>query len=281
MQAGELFSVSSEWMLNNAMAVISAIIVVIIGWIAAGFAARAISNFLPNSRGIDKTVAPLLSQVARYGVLVIAIVVAASQLGVQTASILAVLGAAGLAIALALQGTLSNIAAGVMLIWLRPMSIGEYIDGKGIAGTVVEIGLFATRLRTADGVFVMAPNSQLWDAAITNYSREPRRRLDVRVGISYDADIAKARKTLMKIANGDKRVLPDPGPAVYVENLGDSAVTMLLRCWVPTPDYWDTLFEFTEKAKLGLDKDGIEIPYNKLDINLVAANAVPVKNEKD
>src|SRR5690606_34408288 len=139
----------------------------------------------------------------------------------------------------------------------RPMAIGEYVATESGDGTVVEIGLFATRLRSADGVFVFAPNSEIWKGRITNYSREPRRRLDLKVGIAYGADIARARKTMMKVATAEKRVLPDPAPAVHVESLGDSSVTMMLRCWVATSDYWDVLFAFNEKVKIALDRDGI------------------------
>lgn len=268
MPTAEIFPVLYEWLAANLISLATAIAVIIAGWTLSRLVSRSIKKYLPNSRGVDKTVAPILAQFARYAIFIVAIVIALSQLGVQTASMLAVLGAAGLAIALALQGTLSNIAAGVMLIWLRPMSIGEYIDGNNVSGTVTEIGLFGTRLRTAKGIYVFVPNSQIWDTAITNYSREPRRRVDVRVGIAYDADIAKARRALMKIATGDKRVLPDPAPAVHVDSLGDSAVVMLLRLWVSTPDYWDVVFAFNEQVKIALDKAGIEIPYNKLDVNL-------------
>lgn len=270
MQAAEIFSVSSEWLIDNTMSLAVAIIILAVGWLAARFVSRSISGLLPKARGVDPTVAPILSQVARYAILIVSIVLALTQMGVQTASVLAVLGAAGLAIALALQGTLSNIAAGVMLIWLRPLAVGEYIDGKGLAGTVVEIGLFGTRLRTFDGIYLFVPNSQLWDSAIKNYSREPRRRLDLKIGISYGSDILQARKVLMDMVNADQRVLSDPAPIVYVENLGDSAVVMLTRLWVPTPDYWDVLFAFTEQGKLGLDKAGIEIPYNKVDVNILS-----------
>lgn len=273
MQAAELLSVSTEWLIDNTVSLAAAIVIIIVGWFAARFVSRSIAKLLPRARGVDKTVAPILSQIARYAILIVAIVVALSQLGVQTASILAVLGAAGLAIALALQGTLSNIAAGVMLIWLRPLAVGEYIDGKGLAGTVVEIGLFGTRLRTFDGIYLFVPNSQLWDSAIKNYSREPRRRLDLKVGIAYDADILLARKIMMEMADNDVRVISEPGPVVFVETLGDSAVTMLLRLWVPTPDYWDVLFAFTEKVKLEFDQQGIEIPYNKLDVNILGAKS--------
>ncbi|MEJ2459893.1 MAG: mechanosensitive ion channel family protein [Novosphingobium sp.] len=189
------------------------------------------------------------------------------------------LGAAGLAIALALQGTLSNIAAGVMLIWLRPIAVGEYIDAEGTAGTVVEIGLFATRLRAADGVYVFAPNSVIWNKRIANYSRETRRRIDIKVGIGYGDDISKARDVLMKIAADETRVLADPAPEVHVSGLGDSSVEMLLRVWVPNVDYWTILFAFTERAKRDFDANGISIPFNQLDVHLdgAAAETPPAK----
>lgn len=272
MQAAELFSFATEWLVTNVSSMVTALIITIVGWFAARYVSRWIRGNLSKARGIDKTIAPILAQVARYAILIFAIMLALAQIGVETNSMLAVLGAAGLAVALGLQGTLSNIAAGLMIIGLRPMSIGDYIQCDGASGTVTEIGLFGTRLRTADGLYTFVPNSQVWGSAVINYSRLSRRRFDLKVGIAYDADIAKARKALMKIANADKRILPDPTPVVYVDELGDSAVTMLLRVWVPTPDYWDVRFEFIEKAKLAFDKDGIEIPYNKLDVNLLTSN---------
>lgn len=268
MQLAELFSVSSEWLLHNVTSISLGIIILFAGWFGSSYAANKIANTLHKSRFVDKTIVPLITQLARYGILTISIIIALTQFGVATTSILTVVGAAGLAIALALQGTLSNIAAGIMLVALRPMSLGDFIEGNGASGTVVEIGLFATRLRTADGIYLFVPNSQIWNTNITNYSREPRRRVDIRVGIGYDSDIKLARQTLETMALADQRVLSDPKATVYVETLGDSSVGMLLRCWVSTPDYWDVLFSFTEQTKLELDKVDIEIPYNKLDVNL-------------
>lgn len=269
-----------DWLINHSASFIVGIIILLVGWRASSFLSNHIRAMLPRTKRIDATVAPLLAQLVRYGILVLTIIVALTQFGVATTSILAVLGAAGLAIALALQGTLSNIAAGVMMIWLRPFNTDEYVDGNGIAGTVVEIGLFATRLKTAEGIYVFVPNSQLWDAAITNYSREATRRLDIRCGIAYDADIALAREKMLNIANNDMRVLSDPQAMVYVEDLGDSSVVMLLRCWVATTDYWDTKFAFTEQVKLDFDAAGIEIPFNKLDINILKAPEEAAANGK-
>jgi small conductance mechanosensitive channel len=187
------------------------------------------------------------------------------QFGVQTASMLAVLGAAGLAIALALQGTLSNLACGVLLVWLRPIAVGEYVDAEGIAGTVIEVGLFGTRLRTYDGIYVHASNARVWNAKIVNYTREATRMVETKVGIDYGADISKARAALLGICK-DPRVLEEPAPIVFVETLGDSSVIICLRCWVGGSQHWQASVDLREAAKRALDEAGVEIPFNKLDL---------------
>ena len=266
MEYAQLMSISTVWIVDNALNVLTALIVLSVGWFLAGFVSRQVRLLLPRTRRVDETIAPILSQIVRYAIIVITVVIVLGQFGVQTASILAVLGAVGLAIALALQGTLSNIAAGVMIIWLRPFSAGEYIDGEGIAGTVVEIGLFGTRLRTYDGIFVFVPNSRLWNAKIVNYTRETNRMIETRVGIAYDADLAKARTALLSIAAADERVLAEPEPFVFVANLGASSVDIVMRSWVRSSDWWKTNVDFQERAKLALDDVGVEIPYGKMDV---------------
>ncbi|WP_417309611.1 mechanosensitive ion channel family protein [Devosia sp.] len=265
MQYAQLFNFSTEWLVDNAISVLTALLVLWGGWFLSGFLSRQVRGLLPRTQRIDNTIAPLISELVRYGVIVITVVIVLGQFGVQTASILAVLGAAGLAIALALQGTLSNIAAGVMIIWLRPFNVGEYIDADGIAGTIVEISLFSTRMRTYDGIFLFVPNSKLWDAKVTNYTREPKRMVETKVGIAYDADLAKAREAMLSITK-DERVLADPEPFVFVAGLGASAVDLTMRSWVAGSDYWKTNVDFNERAKLALDAAGVEIPYNKLDV---------------
>ena len=266
MEYAQLMSVSTVWIVDNALNVLTALLVLAVGWFLAGFVSRQVRLLLPRTRRVDETIAPILSQIVRYAIIVITAVIVLGQFGVQTASILAVLGAVGLAIALALQGTLSNIAAGVMIIWLRPFSAGEYIDGEGIAGTVVEIGLFGTRLRTYDGIFVFVPNSRLWNAKIVNYTRETNRMIETRVGIAYDADLASARSALLAIPAGDERVLAEPEPFVFVANLGASSVDLVMRSWVKSSDWWRTNVDFQERAKLALDDAGVEIPYGKMDV---------------
>lgn len=248
-------------------AVLSAAIILIAGWFLSGWLSRLVIQAIPARRAFDDTIRPLTAQVVRYGILIFTIVIALGELGVQTTSILAVLGAAGLAVALALQETLRNLAAGIMLIWLRPLKAGEYIDAEGAAGTVIEIGIFATRLRSAEGVYVFVPNDKIWGATITNYSRDATRRFDFIVGIAYQSDIAGAREILLDIAHKDERILKDPEPVVYVNNLGDSSVDMMLRIWTKTADHWDVRLSLSEKAKLGFDRVGIEIPFPQLTLN--------------
>lgn len=254
MDVTALLWVPLNWLWLNSLTIITALAVLVGGWHLARLASRAVRGLLPKAYGVDKNFAPLLAQVARYGIMVLAIITALNLFGVQSNSILAVVGAAGLAVALALQSTLTNIAAGIMLIWLRPISIGEYITGDGVAGVVVEIGLFGTRLRSTSGLYIFTPNQKLWASAITNHSREPRRRIDVKVTVPESINIAKARRMLLKIATTDKRVLVDPAPTVFVESFSGSTVSMQLRAWVSTPDYLNTLFGLTEEAKLALDK---------------------------
>jgi small conductance mechanosensitive channel len=258
----------ANWLAANAVSLLAAAAVVVAGWYAARIAARAIRQFLPLAYGVDKNFAPLLSQAARYGILIFALVTALNLLGVANTSILAVLGAAGLAVALALQGTLANIAAGIMLVWLRPIAIGEFIQGDGVAGVVVEIGLFGTRLRSSSGLYIFTPNQKLWASAITNHSREPRRRIDVNVSVPDTIDIAKSRKILLRIANADKRVLADPEPNVHVDSFSGAAVNMQLRAWVATPDYLETLYTLTEQSKIALNRELIGSTADKAGISV-------------
>jgi small conductance mechanosensitive channel len=266
----EFIAGPGDWLAANWATMATAIAVLTAGWILAGYLSVHVGSLLPRTRRVDETVAPFISQVVRYGILVVTVVIVLSQFGVNTTSILAVLGAVGLAIALALQGTLANLAAGIMMIWLRPFNVGEYIDAEGITGTIVEVGLFGTRLRTYDGLQVFAPNSKLWSAKVTNYSRLRTRMVETKVGIAYTADISAAREALLGVAT-DPRVLPEPAPFVFVDALGDSAVVLCLRSWVKTTEWWQANVDFREDAKRRLDAAGVEIPYNKLDVYLKEA----------
>jgi len=254
MQLDQLVTVPAGWLTDNGIALLSAVAVLVAGWYLSRLAARAIKGMLPRAYGVDKNFAPLLSQVARYGIIIFAVVTALGLIGVSSTSIYAVLGAAGLAIALGLQSTLSNIAAGIMLVWLRPIAIGEYIVGDGVAGVVVEIGLFGTRLRSTSGLYIFTPNQKLWNSAITNHSREPRRRIDVNVIVPDSINVALARKAMLKIATADRRVQVDPTPSVHVEAFVGDKIVLQLRAWVPTPDYLPALRDTTEKSKAAINR---------------------------
>ncbi|MEM5494725.1 mechanosensitive ion channel domain-containing protein [Hoeflea sp. AS16] len=258
---GEAFDGLQVLIVTYAFSVIGAILILVIGWTISRLMGRWVRTLLTRTHRVDPTVVGFFSVFVRYAVLVVVVIMVLGQFGVQTASIITALGAAGLAIGLALQGTLQNIAAGIMLLVLRPFRVGEYIDADGISGTIQQIGLFATELKTLDGLYRMAPNSQLWNVPVTNYSRLPERRHDLVIGIGYEDDIDKAQSVMLELAKADDRVLSDPEPWAYVSELGDSAVAVTLRYWTKSEDWWTTSREMTKAAKLAFDKNGISIPY--------------------
>ncbi|WP_461432535.1 mechanosensitive ion channel family protein [Hoeflea alexandrii] len=258
---GEAFNGLQVLIVTYAFSVIGAILILIVGWSISRLLGRWVRSLLTRSHRVDPTVVGFFSVFVRYAVLVVVVIMVLGQFGVQTASIITALGAAGLAIGLALQGTLQNIAAGIMLLVLRPFRVGEYIDADGVSGTIQEIGLFATELKTLDGLYRMAPNSQLWNVPVTNYSRLPERRHDLVIGIGYEDDIEKAQSVLMDLARADGRVLSDPEPWAYVSELGDSAVAVTLRYWTKSADWWTTSREMTKAAKIAFDENGISIPF--------------------
>jgi small conductance mechanosensitive channel len=262
--AGELGAVGTTlwaWTLEFLPRAGGALAILVVGFLLAGWAGRAIARMLRAARRVDSTLVPVLSAAIRYGVLILVVVAALGQLGVQTTSLLAVLGAAGLAIGLALQGTLSNIAAGMMLLWLRPFDIGDYIEFSSAAGTVEELGLFTTRLRTWDGIYKFVPNSELWNTTLTNYTRNPTRLVILNFGIAYEDDVATGREVLRKMAAEHPNVLKEPPPAVVPLSLGDSSVVLQLRAWAPNPVFWDTQWDLTETGKKRLEAAGITIPF--------------------
>ena len=242
------------WLAQNAPGILTALVVLVVGWQVAKLASRLVERTLPRAPGIDRNFTPLLVQVTRYGIIVFTLITALSFVGVSSTSIYAVIAAAGLAIALALQSTLSNIAAGIMLIWQRPIAIGEYVVGNGVAGIVVEIGLFGTRLRSTSGLYIFVPNQTLWSGAITNHSREARRRVDVNITIPDSADVGRSRAAMLEIAVADKRVVSDPAPTVHVEAFIGDKIVLQLRAWVATPDYLPALRDVTEKGKTAINK---------------------------
>lgn len=257
---------AAEFIGAYALTVAGALIVLIIGFILAGVLSRWARRGFERVDTIDTTLSRFLSKIVRYGILTLVIVTVLSQFGVETTSIIAALGAAGLAIGLALQGTLANVASGIMLLVLRPFRVGDYIDAGGISGTVEEIGLFTTELMTFDGIYLMAPNSEIWNKAVINYSRNPTRRFDITIGIGYDDDIMRARSEMLALAKGDGRVLESPEPVSFVSSLDDSSVGIGLRGWTNSADHFTTVWDLQQAAKLRFDEVGISIPYPQREV---------------
>ncbi len=247
---------------NFALSALSAALLLVAGYIVARSVSRIIRARLGRVETLDQTYTPILAQIAHYGVIGFTIVLALAQFGVQTASLIAVIGAAGLAIGLALQGTLQNVAAGMMLLIIRPFKVGDWIETGSVSGSVDEIGLFMTQLRNFEGVFVAVPNGMIWSGMIINYTRNANRRLVLEVGISYSDDIDSAIRALTAMVSADPRVLERPDPAVViVTGYGDSSVDMQLRAWTRRKDYWQLRFDMTKAIKAVLDEAQISIPY--------------------
>jgi small conductance mechanosensitive channel len=217
----------------------------------------------------------VIRSVVRYTIIIMVIVAALGQLGVQTASILAALGGAALAIGLALQGTLANIAAGLMLLWLRPFRVGDYIETDAVAGTVEEVNLFNSRIKTWDGIYKFVPNSELWSTTITNYTRNPTRLILIEFGIDYENSIGKARKILADFAARHPQVLADPPVQVVPLTLGDSSVVLQLRAWSNTTDFWATRWDLTEGGKNELEASGLTIPFPQHVIHFADPSTAP------
>jgi len=252
--------------------IVGAIVLLVIGWTVAGWARRGIRHALERVPRMDETLKPFLAKLVWYVIMAFVLVAVLSQFGVQTTSVIAVLGAAGLAIGLALQGTLANVASGVMLLFLRPFNIGDYVDAGGIAGTVVEIGLFNTEIKTSKGLCLIVPNKIIWEKPITNFSRNPTRRFDITVGISYGDDVNGATDLLMGLLTGDERILADPEPLAVVEELGDSAVIINLRAWTRAEDFWAAVWDLKKAIKVEFEVSGYSIPFPQRDIHIVSGD---------
>ncbi|MCO4823977.1 mechanosensitive ion channel [Amylibacter sp.] len=220
-----------------------------------------IIGFSRQYEDIDETLFAFLGSIARYAMIGFAIIFVLARFGIQTASLIAVIGAAGLAIGLALQGTLANLAAGVMLVIFRPFKIGDFVELGGLSGTVKEVNLFTTELATGDNVQIILPNGKVFGQAIKNYSFHDTRRVDLVFGVSYASNLKTAEEILRKLIEADDRILTDPESFVKVTNLGDSSVDFTLRVWVESSDYWNVKFDLTRQAKDAFDAGGIDIPF--------------------
>ena len=249
--------------------VIGAIAILVVGWLAAGWISGSVGRGLGRVSKMDETLRRFAVSAVRYLILVITVIAMLSQFGVEMASLLVVLSTAGLAIGLALQGTLSNVAAGVMLLLFRPFKIGDYVDVGGHAGTVKAITLFVTEMATPDNVHIVVPNGQVWGSSVVNFSQHPTRRVDIAVGIGYEDDINKAFAEVLEVINADSRHLAEPAPMVAVSGLGDNSVDLTVRVWCQAADYWGLKFDLTKAIKERFDAAGINIPYPQRTVHLV------------
>lgn len=251
--------------------VIGAVATLIIGIWISKLLAKSLSKVM-KKREVDEILSKFVYNIVKIALITFVIISAAAQVGIQTASFVAVIGAAGLAIGFALQGSLSNLAAGVMLIIFKPVKVDNYIEGGGAAGSVESVGIFITTLRTPDNKVVYIPNSLLTSGNITNYSAKDTRRVDLVFGIGYSDDIDKAKNVIQSVLNNDSRVLKDPPPQIVVSELADSSVNFNVRPWVNTSDYWGVYFDTTEQIKKKFDEQNISIPFPQRDVHMYQTN---------
>jgi len=252
--------------------IVFAIVILIVGrWVAKLFG--KLTQRVMEKRQIDETLRSFVGNLIYYALLTFVVLAALSQLGIQTTSFIAVIGAAGLAIGLALQGSLANFASGFLMILFRPFKVGDFIEGAGVAGTVESLQIFTTQLRTPDNKKIIIPNSSLTGGNIVNWSATGTRRVDMVFGIGYDDDIDKAKQVIAEILAADDRILKDPAPQVALSELADSSVNFVARPWVKTGDYWGVLFDTTEAVKKRFDAEGISIPYPQSDVHIYQQTA--------
>ncbi len=256
-----------DWGINIA----AAIAIFIIGkWIGKRIVATIEKGMVKG--GMDVTLSAFLGNILNALVLAFIVIAALSKLGVETTSLAAIFAAAGLAIGLALQGSLSNLAAGVMIILFRPFKVGDLIEAAGETGIVEEVHIFTTVMRSPDNKQIIVPNGSIIGGSITNYSTKPTRRVDLVFGIGYDDDIKKAKQVLQDIVTADSRILKDPAPVIAVSELADSSVNFVVRPWVNSADYWDVYFDLMETVKLRFDEEGISIPFPQQDVHMHQAD---------
>jgi small conductance mechanosensitive channel len=268
----EYMNVAVEMIRTYGTKILAAIVILIVGRILAGILTGVVQRLMVRHKA-DSTLTKFVVSLTKIALMTFVVIAAIRALGVETTSFVAVIGAAGLAIGLAMQGTLANFAAGVMLIIFKPFKAGDYIEGGGASGTVDAVQIFNTILKTPDNKLVIIPNSKMTGDNITNYSAMEQRRIDLVFGIGYDDDIKKAKATLERILAEDNRVLKDPAPTVAVGALGESSINFVVRPWVKTSDYWAVLFDITEKVKLTFDAEGISIPFPQRDVHLYEEKA--------
>ncbi len=267
LQAIDLGKLSTDHLIPWAIQIASALAIFIVGRWISKILIKLLDRLLQKTK-LEPVLVHFISSMVSTLLLLLVIVAALDQLGVDTTSLIALIGAAGLAVGLALQSSLQNFAAGVLLVVFRPFKAGDFIEAGGAAGAVEKISLFSTLIKTADNREVVVPNGAIYGGNITNYTAQATRRIDMVFGIGYQDDLRKARELIRKVLDADERVLKDPEPLVAVGELGASSVNFVVRPWVNTADYWAAKFDLTEKIKLTFDENGISIPFPQMDVHL-------------
>jgi len=252
--------------------IVIALVIFYVGRLAISFIVRGLRKLM-QKQGVDTTLETFVCNLVRVALLIVVVIAAIGALGVETTSFIAIFGAAGLAVGLALQGSLSNFAAGVLIVLFRPYRVGDFVEAAGISGTVEQVQILTTVLTTPDNKQIIVPNSQIMNSIITNFSAKETRRVDMVVGVSYSDDLDKVRKTLEELVAADDRILADPACKIAVSELADSSVNFILRPWVNAADYWGVKFELTEAIKKRFDQEGISIPFPQQDVHLHKASA--------
>ena len=266
-EASKYTDIAIMYTSEYSLKIISAILIFVIGkWAVKKL--TTVSKTLMTKAKVDETLVEFAESLIYFILLLMVVLASLNSLGVNTTSFIAVFGAAGLAIGLALQGSLANIGAAVLIIIFRPFKVGDFIEAGGATGTVEDVNLFSTIIAPIDNRTIIVPNAAIIGGNITNYSNKSTRRVDHVVGIGYDDDLRLAKETLMQILKNDKRVLTEPAPFVAVGELGDNSVNFTVRAWVETADYWDVHFDMLETVKLTFDEKGISIPYPQMDVHV-------------
>jgi len=244
-----------------------ALVIFYVGRFAISIIVRGLRKLMQKQE-VDKTLETFVCNLVRIALLIVVVIAAIGALGIQTTSFIAIFGAAGLAVGLALQGSLSNFAAGVLIVLFRPYRVGNFVEAAGVSGTIEQVQILTTILTTPDNKQIIVPNSQIMDSIITNYSAKDTRRVDMVVGVSYSDDLDKVRKTLEELVAADERILADPACKIAVSQLADSSVNFIVRPWVKAADYWPVMFEMTEAIKKRFDQEGISFPFPQQDVHL-------------
>ena len=253
--------------LNFGMKVLIALVIFFVGRMIARLVTKGLHNVM-QSQEVDKILETFVCNLAYWALMLFVIIAAINQIGVQTTSLIAIMGAAGLAIGLALQGSLANFASGVLIVMFRPYRVGDFVEAAGIAGVVLQVQILTTVLKTGDNKQIIVPNGQIMNSIITNFSAHDTRRVEMTVGVSYDDDLDKVRSTIQDLVNADERILKDPECLIAVSELADSSVNFTVRPWVNTADYSGVKFDLTEAIKKRFDKEGISFPFPQQDVHI-------------